>query len=437
MRVDSIQPSSRADRAGVRPGDELISIGGSLIRDGIDVAYVLGSLDSSESEWGFARDGEPFTVVLPAERPESVGIETVPEVQRTCPNSCVFCFVDQLPPGLRGSLYIKDEDYRLSFVFGNYITLTNLKDDDYARVAEQRLSPLYVSVHATDDAVRRAMLGSPAAPPVMDGLRRLAGSGIDLHTQIVVCPGLNDGDVLESTLADLLSLGGAIRSIAVVPVGLTAHRDGLPAIRPVTHDDARAVLDTVERWQEHFREECGRPVVHAADEIYLLAGRDLPPCEAYEEFPQLENGVGLLRSLETDFSERVDELAGEAGLPSRVTVVTGTLAAPFLKRLIVPGLARVGVEARIIAAENSLFGPSVTVAGLLSGSDLARTIGGAPEADLILIPREALNDDGVTVDDMTVDDIADECRREGIVATSDVIGAIFDFTEEHGRRSEP
>jgi putative radical SAM enzyme (TIGR03279 family) len=430
MRVTEVRAGSDAARAGVRPGDELVAIDGAPVRDGIDIAYALGTLDESEEcDWGFERTGEPFAVSLPCDRPDELGIEVAPDAIRTCPNRCVFCFIDQLPPGLRKSLYVKDEDYRLSFAFGNYITLTNLSDADYARIAEQRLSPLYVSVHATDDAVRRDMLGSPGAPPIMEALARLTADGIEIHTQIVVCPGRNDGAVLESTLTDLESLGGAVRSIAVVPVGLTVHRDALPPVRAVAPREAEALVEVVERWQERFRGTRGHAVVYAADEVYLLAGRELPPIEAYEDLPQLENGVGLLRSFETDFNERVGELRGKLGDRLRVTVATGALAAPFLERTIVPALADAGVDARVAVVENTLMGDTVTVAGLLAGADLARAVASAPESDLFLVPGEAVNEDGVTLDGMTVEEIARTAGGANVVATNDLVGAILDFDE--------
>jgi putative radical SAM enzyme (TIGR03279 family) len=439
MRITEVRAGSPAARAGVRAGDELVAIDGVPIRDGIDVAYALGALDEGdECEWGLEREGQALPVSLPCERPDALGIEIAPDAVRTCPNRCVFCFIDQLPPGLRDSLYVKDEDYRLSFAFGNYVTLTNLSDDDYERIAEQRLSPLYVSVHATDDRVRRQMLGSPGAPSVLEALGRLAADGIEVHTQIVVCPGRNDGEVLEATLNDLASLGGAVRSIAIVPVGLTAHRGGLAAVRAVTPDGAAALVDAVERWQERFREARGRAMAYAADELYLLAGRELPPIEAYEDLPQLENGVGLLRSFEADFNDRVGWLAGKIADPVRVTVVTGTLAAPFLERVIVPALAGVGVDGRVLAVENTLMGTPVTVAGLLPGADLARAIGDAPAADLFLVPGEALNEDGLTLDGMTVEAVARAAGGRRVVATNDLIDAILDFTggEDAAPRAE-
>jgi putative radical SAM enzyme (TIGR03279 family) len=440
MRVERVEPGSEADRAGVEAADRLSQIDGTQIRDAVDVAFVLGMAGSGRVPWEFARGGGHITAHLPADRPADLGITLAPDPSRTCGNRCVFCFVDQLPRGLRRSLYVKDEDYRLSFSHGNYITLTNLSDADYERISEQRLSPLYVSVHATDDAVRRGMLGSDRTPSIMRELRRLAGDRIRLHTQIVLCPGMNDGEVLEQTLGDLHSLGEAVESVAVVPVGLTAHRDGLPSVRPVAAEDAAAALDAIDEWQKRFAAERGEPVVYGSDELYLLAGRELPPYEAYGEFPQIENGVGLLRAFEADLEESAGALAAGFEAPVDVTVVTAKLAAPFLREKIAGALSNVpNLGVRVVSAENELLGPSVTVAGLLSGADMARatrTARSAGRPALVLLPGEAFNEAGLALDGMTVADVARESGAEHVVATCDLVGAIVEFAGRTGGSTE-
>ncbi len=433
MRVERVEPGSEADRAGVEASDLLAEIDGKPVRDAIDIAFVLGMAGSGRIPWEFARGGGHLTAHLPAGRPEDLGLTLAADRGRTCGNRCVFCFVDQLPRGLRRSLYVKDEDYRLSFSHGNYITLTNLSDGDYERIAEQRLSPLYVSVHATDDAVRRLMLGNARVPSIMKGLTRLAEARIRLHTQIVLCPGTNDGAVLERTLGDLQSLGEVVESIAVVPVGLTSHREGLPSVAPVTADDAAAALDTIGAWQERLVTERGAPVVHAADELYLLAGRDLPPYDAYGDFPQIENGVGLLRAFEAELNEGAAALGAGTDAPLDVTVVTAKLAAPFLEEAIADALADVrNLSVRVVVAENELLGQSVTVAGLLSGADMARAARSTGPRGLVLLPGEAFNDAGLALDGMTVADIARESGAEHVVATRDLVGAIAKFAERNG-----
>ena len=435
MRVVAVEPGSEAEERGVRPEDDLVAIDGRAVRDAIDLAFALGTLDGETARVAFVRSGKRYEIALAGATPGESGIELAPDAVRTCGNRCLFCFVDQLPPGLRPSLYVKDEDYRLSFAYGNYVTLTNLAEDDYRRIERQRLSPLYVSVHATRDDVRREMLGNPEAPAIMQALERLARAGIRLHAQIVVCPGRNDGEVLEQTLEDLASLGEATASIAVVPVGLTSHRAGLPAIRPVSPTDAGALVDTVARWQARFRRERGSAVVFAADELHLLAGRGLPPHEHYEDFPQLENGVGLLRRFEHAFLASARALTDAPPGPMRVTLVTSTLPAAFLREVCVPALAAAGIELDVLAVENTLLGPTVTVAGLLGGPDMARALAGAAPSDLTLLPGEAFTEDGLTIDGMTVETIARETGRENVIASTDIVGAILEHAGRDGEET--
>jgi len=422
-----VAPGSEADRTGIRPGDVLASVAGHPARDALDLVFALGCAEAGRVPFVFVRDARRIEVVLPPLHPEDLGIELAPDRYRTCGNRCVFCFVDQLPPGLRDSLYVKDEDYRLSFSFGNFITLTNLTDGDYARIAEQRLSPLYVSVHATDDAVRRRMLGNPAAPPIMGALKRLRDAGVFVHAQIVVCPGMNDGPVLERSLDDLVGLGRAVLSVAVVPVGLTAHRAGLAKIAPVTPELAADLVRTVALRQKALRRERGSAVVFAADEIYLRAGADLPSYDAYEDFPQLENGVGLLRGFEADLKVRAPELCGRVRERLTVTILTAPLAADFIETTLRRELAAAApVEVRVVPVENTLLGPTVTVAGLLPGGDMVRALRAAAPADLYLLPGDAFNDGGLTIDGMSANDVAREAGRTDVAATRDVVSALIE-----------
>ncbi len=432
MRVDRVEEGSAGELAGVRTGDLLVAVDGLPARDSLDVAYALGWADddSETVEFEFRRGGERMTVALPNARPEQLGIMLEDDEYRTCPNRCVFCFVDQLPEGLRESLSVKDEDYRLSFAFGNYITLTNVSEDDYDRIAEQHLSPLYVSVHATDDGVRRRMLGNPKAPPILESLNRLAESRIAVHAQVVIVPGMNDGAVFRRTLDDLMSIR-AVASVAVVPVGLTSHRTGLADVEPVSPELASELLDEIGRRQDSLREERGSSVIFAVDELYLRAGRELPPYEHYEDFPQLENGVGLLRSFEHELHERLPELEGKVDKRLALAIVTARSAAPFLENVVPGALAGAGpIETRVIPADNGLLGPTVTVAGLLSGADMLRALDGSEPADLVLLPGEAFNADGRTIDGMTVDDIAVLSGRRNVAAAMDLISAIEQHLED-------
>jgi putative radical SAM enzyme (TIGR03279 family) len=437
MKVLSIEAGSAGELAGILSGDDLVEIAGRPIRDAIDVAYVTGwEADKDELLFVFVRDGDRMAVSLPALHPADSGIELAPDRVRTCSNRCIFCFVDQLPAGLRPSLYIKDEDYRLSFTDGSYVTLANLPAGDHDRIVEQKLSPLYVSVHATDDRVRRRLLGNPDAAPIMEELARLIEGGISLNAQIVICPGINDGSAFERTLDDLLSLGARMESIAVVPVGLTRHRQGLPHLEPVTQGTARELVAIIRSRQKDFQDATGSPRVYAADELYLLAGIELPPYEHYGEFPQLENGVGLLRFFERTLSHRIVELERIVSEPMALTIVTAELAAPFLQEVIGRALASVApIETRVIAVENRFLGRSVTVAGLLSGEDMTRALRKERPEGLTLLPGEAFNADGLTIDGMTLREIAAATGLNQLVRAHDIVDAIADCVQSSQREA--
>ena len=428
MKITRVAPGTDAERAGIRSGDRLLAVGGERPEDALDLTLALAWLDEPEAVFEFSRGGTSFSVTLPVAGPEELGFEVQEAPIRTCGNNCVFCFVDQLPRGLRSSLYVKDEDYRLSFSYGNYITLTNLSDEDYERIASQRLSPLYVSVHATDDTVRRKMLGNEDAPPILESLRRLGDAGIRVHAQAVLCPGLNDGSVLEQTLADLFALGDMVLSVAVVPVGLTAHRRNLLALEGVSEASAGAAVDAVARWQERFLGEGRSRTVYAADELYLLGGRVLPPHDEYDDLPQLENGVGLLRSFEFELNERAGLLGDRIDPPLKVTVLTAMLPALFLRTALGNALGRVdGLTLRVVACNNTLLGPAVTVAGLLPGADMVRGLRGSPDADVFLLPGVAFNENRVTLDGMSPNEIRDRSRRHNLVVTDDIVGSVLDL----------
>ncbi|RLA93988.1 MAG: DUF512 domain-containing protein [Deltaproteobacteria bacterium] len=436
MKVLRIDSGSEAARAGIRTGDDLIEIDGHAIGDGIDVAHAIGWTDDDEIRVVFARDGKRMEFTLPSVHPEELGIALEPDALRTCGNHCAFCFIDQLPRGLRSSLYIKDEDYRLSFTCGNYVTLTNMSAGDYERILAQRLSPLYVSVHATDDDARRRLLGNTEAPPILPALSKLTDGGIAVHTQIVVCPGINDGDVLDATLRDLTALGDGLASIAVVPVGLTSHRDDLSELEPVSAGVARDTLAILNRWQARMLSERHEPIVYAADEFYLLAGLDPPPLEEYGDFPQLENGVGLLRWFERDIVDGAANIQGIDAGRRAVTILTGTLAAPFIETTVRRAFGGVaGLDLSVVPVVNRLLGESVTVAGLLAGRDIAEAVRGAGASDLFLLPGEAFNAEWLTLDGLALPDIRDLAGVDHIDATGDLVAAIERLLQDeaHGQ----
>ncbi len=392
---------SLAARAGLRAGDCLVEVNGLRVRDIIDVQYAAAEEWVEFVVW---REGRLLRKEAERRYGEDIGLRFADDLfdgLRQCDNHCPFCFVKQLPAGLRPSLYIQDDDYRLSFLQGSFITLTNLTEEDWERLEEQRLSPLYVSVHATQEEIRRRLLGRRDAPPIMAQLRRLIELDITVHTQIVVVPGVNDGHVLEQSLHDLAGLYPGVASIGVVPVGLT--RFARPALRRPTPEEAREVLEQVERFQENCRRWYGVGLAYAADEWYLTAGRDVPPAQAYDDFPQVENGIGLVRLFLDDWAEVKALIRPPAGEPPALCGVTGRLFAPVLAPVLEEFSRLTGIPARLMAVENGLLGEAVMVAGLLAGADVVqayRSTGHA--APLVALPRRMFDAQGVyTLDDWT------------------------------------
>jgi putative radical SAM enzyme (TIGR03279 family) len=399
--VAAVRPRTPAAAGGLRPGDRILTIDGRPLRDAIDFQF-YGAGD--RLALGVERDGVRRALRLTRRAATGLGVEL--EAPRagdiaTCANKCVFCFIHQLPRGMRRSLYVKDDDFRLSFLHGNYITLSDLDEPSFERILAQRLSPLYVSVHATDPELRWALLGRPRhSAEILPRLERLAKAGIRVHAQIVLCPGLNDGPHLERTVHELAPLHPHVATTAIVPVGLTRHRERLPALRTLSDGEAAALVDTVAAWQERFLARLDSRFVFLGDEVYLQAGRPLPPAEAYEGFAIAEDGIGLVRRFEDRFA-RV-RARRRAGRGRRLTVVSGTLYAPRLARQLA------GLDARVVAVPNELFGGSISVAGLLTGQDIQRHLAGLGDlGDAVLVPAVALRDgDGVFLDDLTPADLA-------------------------------
>ncbi len=398
--VVRVEENSPAHQAGVRVGDIILSVNGEKIYDKLDFEFY--SAGEEELELEILRGGRRITIRVETNFADP-GIELAPLRPRRCGNRCIFCFVDQLPPGLRKSLYFKDGDFRFSFLEGSYITLTNLTAIDWRRIFKQKMSPLYVSVHATDDAVRRALLGRDNIPPIMDQLSAMAEHGIDFHAQIVLVPGYNDGDVLVRTVEDLFTFGEHLLSLAVVPVGLTEHRQNLPHIDPVSPELARRVIDW--HWDYLRRNRSARGVLQLADEFFLLAGDEVPPADYYADYPQYENGVGMVR----DFLDSVPhwESFSDAKLPRRVGIITGTLFAPIFERTAAKILAqKFGIQTEIISQTNTLFGKTVTVANLLSGKDIAAALGKfSINPEVVVIPPRTVNRDDLFLDDMSLPEL--------------------------------
>ena len=398
-RVVAVEPGSIAEACGIEPGDLLVSINGEDVIDQIDYQFLIAQPRITLTLEDGQGTGE---IVIEKDETESLGLTFASSFMsrpRTCANHCVFCFVDQMPPGLRETLYVKDDDWRLSLMMGNYITLTNLSDAEFDRVIARRASPLYLSIHATDGEVRAGMMGNKRAARIVEQLHRLKDAGLSFHCQIVLCPGINDGHVLDDTLETLSSLLLAARSAALVPVGMTCHREGLAALTSYTRETAAGLLAQAERWQQHFLSLAGTRFVFPADEFYCLSGLPVPPDEAYEAYPQFENGVGLLRSFEREFSAAYKHRDASDIKPRRVVVATGISAAPFLSTLLREHPLE-GVEVRVLAVENRFFGPLITVAGLLTGQDLIEALRGV-EGDEILVSQTMIrSEDALFLDDV-------------------------------------
>jgi putative radical SAM enzyme (TIGR03279 family) len=415
MRITRVTEGSPAWDAGLRAGDEIIAIDGLPVRDALEFTY-LGADDAILVQ---VRRGADAELACELERTpgEGWGIELPEDPVRCCGNDCLFCFIDQNPRGLRPTLYVKDEDYRLSVLYGNYVTLTNLREWEIERIIAQHLSPLYVSVHATDPAVRRRLIRSRSRANIAGLMRRLGAGGIRMHAQIVLVPGYNDGEVLAATLEDLEGLFPDVASVAIVPVGLTKHRAHLTPLRELSAAQAQGVIDHVALRQERCLRLHGSRIHFLADEIYLLAGAPLPAVAAYEGFPQVENGVGMVRAFDEDLRRRArlfgphgggahdrrgPHRRAPAGKPLRVAVVTGTLFGPLLAERLATALVRTGESAayrvEVVAAVNELFGTQVTVAGLLSGADIVGELGRREQYDRVVLPCEMFNSDGFTLD---------------------------------------
>ena len=404
--ITSVASGSLAERLGLQPGDELFAINDHPLRDVIDVRF-YGAEERLVLR--VRRGGREMSFQAQRRYDEPLGLEFVHPTfdvdVRRCNNRCAFCFVSHMPPGLRRSLYIKDDDYRHSFLFGNYITLTNLTEEDWARIGEQHLSPLYVSVHATDPDLRRRIFRNPRAPDVMVQLRRLIEMEIEVHTQIVLVPGLNDGSHLDRSIADLATLHPGVRSVSVVPVGLTKYHRG--GFRTHTLEEARRVFEQVTAWQDRFRARLGVGFVYLSDEWYLRLGEPVPSVEAYDGLDLTENGVGMVAG----FIAEVPALRSQISGWGPVTLVTGTLFAPVLRQAVAgtPGVA-------VVAVENRFFGKTVTVAGLLTGRDVVDQLRGRDGGGAVLLPPAMFGGpEGQTLDEMWPEEVEEALGRRVVV----------------------
>jgi putative radical SAM enzyme (TIGR03279 family) len=403
LLIESVVAGSIADELEVAAGDRLLSINGHALRDVIDYSFHAASNDELLLEIE-KPDGELWEMEVERSDGEGLGLTFPAPDPARCANNCLFCFVHQLPKGLRKPLYVKDEDYRLSFLNGNYVTLANLKPAALSRIIAQRLSPLYISVHATNPHLREKLLGTQGIPPILEQLQQLADNRIVMHTQIVLCPGLNDGTELERTVADLAGLYPAVQSLAIVPLGLTAHRQKLPQLTAVSADYAREFISKWQPQSEVLRRKLRQPFLFLADEFYLKGGCPFPAIREYGDFPQIENGVGMV-PLFLKEARQLLRRARPLG-QSRVTVVTGCSSYGFVKDFLEKLSVATGVECVPVAVENKLFGESVTVSGLVGGNDIVAALAGRELGAALLVPDVMLKEgEGLFLDDVSLEEL--------------------------------
>lgn len=401
IRIADIEENSIAEQAGFIPGDVITEINGEPVRDSLDYQYV-----SSEEnlEYLIRRSGEVHVMQIRRTAGNHIGIVLENTRFKHCANKCIFCFIDQNPPHLRPALYFKDEDFRLSFMYGNYITLTNIKQQELERIVHQQLSPMYISIHVLEPEIRKYMLGISWEDNVIDKMRFLIDGGITLHGQIVLCPTINDGSILKDTVFGLLPLVPGLKTLSIVPVGLTKHRDGLPALQPVTPAVAEETIQRVASWQKIIHRQTGIRFVYASDELYCMAGIDFPALETYAECEQLENGVGMCRKFLEDIPIVAGEFPRRLQRPKRMTLVTGALATPLLQNHLLPKLMQIeNLDIQLVTVRNQFYGEAVTVSGLLSGGDIINTLQSATVGDCVYLPPDILNSDGLFLDQMSFD----------------------------------
>jgi putative radical SAM enzyme (TIGR03279 family) len=402
LRVLSVEPGSVADRIGLKAGDEIEKLNGKPLLDVIDFQFnaaIIGRRTTIQTQ--------DRKITFVRREWETFGLEFEAIEPLTCKNQCVFCFVHQNPKNVRRSLHIKDEDYRLSFLFGNYLTLTNVSEKEMERIIGQRLSPLYISVHATEPELRRELLGIEEYDGFMAKIDRLAKAGIQLHGQVVLCPGLNDGAHLERTIDDLLKFHPSVASLAIVPVGLTQYRSNRPKLKPFTAEIARHTIAQITPIQRKLKRNIGTPFAFLGDEIYIMAGAEIPSAGHYADFPQIENGVGMVRTFLTQFNAAFRSRTAARSLRStkRGTICTGKVFHPYLK----DSVDRLGMDLKTVAVESKFWGPGIGVAGLLTGSDFIAALKGNVYGDFVVLPSECMvGDDYLFLDNLTLKDVERE-----------------------------
>ncbi|MHB8481503.1 MAG: DUF512 domain-containing protein [Nitrospiria bacterium] len=426
LLINYVEHGSIAEEIELEPGDELLSINEKSLRDVIDYKFFI-----TEEELIIEvrkKDGEIWEIEIEKEYDEELGLDFIPMRIRQCPNECEFCFVDQMPGGYRQSLYIRDEDYRFSFMYGNYITLTNLSKKDKERIFEQKLSPLYISVHTTDVELRKRLLKNEHAPPILSQIEELTEHGIRLHTQIVLTPGFNDGLYLEKSVSDLAKFYPKVMSLAIVPVGLTRHRENLASLRVFTPEYARETIQKIHQWQSAFKKEFAYPFVYPADEMFIIGETPIPSIEYYEEFPQLENGVGMVAAFLSELDLLAETLPGKLKKKTEISLVTGTSFYPFLKKSL-EKLKVQGLTFQIYPVLNDFLGQTVTMTGLMVGRDIISQLKGKNLGDHLLVPSVALNEESHLFLDETPFEALEKELGVSTVMVDPTAAGLFRFIE--------
>ncbi|MBQ7094949.1 MAG: DUF512 domain-containing protein [Clostridia bacterium] len=419
-KIIQVDPDSLGAELGLKAGDQLISINGHPIKDVIDYMYYEAA---TELELLLEIDGEEVLIELEKDSEEPLGLDFesyLMDRQRSCKNKCIFCFIDQLPKGLRETLYFKDDDARLSFLMGNYITLTNLSEEDIERIIAMRISPINISVHTTDPTLRVKMMANPQAARINEILHRFYDAGIQMNCQIVLCKGVNDGKHLEKSLTDLAALAPYVQSTSVVPVGLSRHRDGLYPLESFTKEDALEVIQCIDRIGEKQKSRHGVRGCYASDEFYILANLPIPSEEHYDGYPQIENGVGLMRSLEDELRDALFLESGDSK-EREIGIVTGVLAAEYMDRLL--GMVQekfIGLRYKIYPIVNHFFGEKITVSGLVTATDILDQLKEEPLPPVLLIPSSMLRaEQDLFLDSISLEEVSSKLDREIRVSMND------------------
>ena len=428
MKITKVDRDSIGSDLGLQPGDIVRSINGARIKDILDFKYyVTDEIIELEIE----RDGQRTIFEIEKDPDDGLGLEFEPIKVRMCGNDCPFCFVDQNPKGMRQTMYFRDEDYRLSFLAGHFVTLTNISKRDLDKIVTQRLSPLYISIHAIDPEVRQFLLGIKRDDRLLKKLDFLTSHGIELHTQIVLCPGVNDGKVLEHTVSTLADYFPQIRSVAVVPLGLTKHREGLTPLTPVTPDYAKTFLDHVDELGRNYLQKIGKYFIYASDEFFILAGREIPGRDRYDAFEQLENGVGMVRTLFDNFQELEKTLPERLPGKTQFTFVTGMLMKDLLAGRIVARLNEIdNFDVRMVPVKNRFYGETIRITGLLTGQDIYHELQGRELGDCVWLPASCVNEKDIFLDDWRVDELSSRLGTPVRVARGSFEQIINEATQE-------